>query len=146
MEGEGAEIAGRHQDSAREAAPAGEATPQSQMTGGHAPPSLGSPLRLTFTGSGTVLTRSPALLHAGSLGVGLGGESSAAPAAQHGGRPEERPGTQPACGPAGPGHAAASGQERGNLQTPANTSVTWRHSLTLGVLSKELRQEQWRNI
>lgn len=68
-------------------------------------------------GPGTLFARSPALLHAGPVGAGLGDEPPPAAAAQHRGRPEERPGTQPASRPAGPGHAAASGQEPGNLQS-----------------------------
>lgn len=100
-----------------------------------------SPPGLAFTGSGTVLTRSPALLHAGSFGVGLGGEPSPTPAAQHGGRPEERPGTQPAGGPAGPGHAAASRQKPGNLQTP----LLCRHFNVVNLQIKPTMQQsvQW---
>lgn len=59
VEGEGAEAAGWHQDSAREAAAAGEDTPESLMTRGHTHPSLSvegdaltTPPRLHRVGNG----------------------------------------------------------------------------------------------
>lgn len=73
---------------------------------------------LCAAGSGALLAGPPALLHAGPVGAGLGGEPPEAAAAQHRGRPEERPGAQPAGGPAGAGHAQEPRQEPGkNKQT-----------------------------
>lgn len=60
-----------------------------------------------------VVSRPPALLHAGAVGAGFGGEPPPPAPAQHRGRPEERLRTQPAGGPAGPGHEETPGEEPG---------------------------------
>ena len=70
-----------------------------------------------FSGQGEGLVpRSQALLYAGPVDPGLGGDTSAPAAHEHRGGSEGSPGAQPGSGPAGAGHAHAPRQERGKLE------------------------------
>lgn len=77
-------------------------------------------------GSREVFSRPPALLHVGAVSAGFGDEPPPPASAQHRGRPEERLRTQPAGGPAGPGHEETPGKEPGKTEGQADGQVESR--------------------